>query len=113
MNDTTVLFSNESGGTVAFDLDALDVGAGETIDLMAGGAYASGTTPIEVTVSLTMSCPNDVNGDAVVDLADLATLLANFGVSNGATHEMGDLNADGGVDLSDLAALLSAFGTQC
>jgi hypothetical protein len=53
-------------------------------------------------------------GDCDVDLADLATLLANFGATGGATREQGDLEgADGDVDLSDLALLLSAYGADC
>ncbi|MFN0136776.1 MAG: dockerin type I domain-containing protein [Phycisphaerae bacterium] len=58
-------------------------------------------------------CPGDVNGDRVVDLTDLATLLANFGTAEGATREQGDLDADGDVDLVDLATLLANFGTSC
>ncbi len=59
------------------------------------------------------ACPGDVNGDDVVNLTDLATLLANFGTTSGAVREDGDLNGDGDVDLSDLAELLSLFGTDC
>jgi hypothetical protein len=58
-------------------------------------------------------CPGDVDGDGDVDLSDLATLLANFGVSGGATPEQGDLDGDEDVDLSDLAALLANFGATC
>ena len=54
--------------------------------------------------------PGDVDGDGDVDLSDLATLLANFGVASGATRSMGDLDGDGDVDLSDLATLLANFG---
>lgn len=58
-------------------------------------------------------CPGDVDGDDQVDLADLTTLLAHFGVSEGATLDDGDLDADGDVDLADLAALLASFGQVC
>lgn len=58
------------------------------------------------------SCVGDLNGDGVVDLADLATLLAHFG-AGGATGADGDLDGDQDVDLADLAQLLSAFGTTC
>jgi Dockerin type I domain len=59
------------------------------------------------------NCPGDVNGDNIVNLTDLATLLTNFGTPSGATREMGDLDADGDVDLTDLATLLTNFGTTC
>lgn len=41
----------------------------------------------------------DLNGDGVIDLADLAVLMANFGTSTGAA---GDLNQDRKVDDADL-----------
>lgn len=58
-------------------------------------------------------CPGDVNGDSTVNLTDLATLLAHFGLPSSATYAEGDLDSDGDVDLSDLTALLANFGTTC
>jgi DNA-binding beta-propeller fold protein YncE len=55
----------------------------------------------------------DVNNDHVVDVADLAILLSNFGTLSGATRENGDLDGDGDVELGDLTILLSAFGASC
>lgn len=55
----------------------------------------------------------DLNGDRIVDLTDLATLLSNFGLDGGATLEQGDLNGDGRVELDDLTILLSSFGVTC
>jgi hypothetical protein len=57
-------------------------------------------------------CPGDLDGDDDVDLADLAQLLAHYGMT-GMTYEDGDLDADGDVDLSDLSALLAVYGTTC
>lgn len=54
----------------------------------------------------------DVNCDCVVNLNDLAAMLANFGAT-GATWAQGDINGDGTVNLSDLALLLSVFGVTC
>lgn len=48
--------------------------------------------------------PADLNGDGVVNAADLATLLANWG-----TPGPGDLNGDGTVGPADLASLLAAW----
>lgn len=58
-------------------------------------------------------CPGDINGDGLVDLNDLTTLLAHFGMPFGATLADGDLDADGDVDLGDLTTMLSNFGTVC
>jgi len=51
------------------------------------------------------SCPADLNGDGVVDGADLGALLSAWGGDGPA-----DLNGDGVVDGADLGALLSAWG---
>ena len=58
-------------------------------------------------------CPGDLDGSGQIDLADLATLLANFGTASGATPEQGDMDGDGAVDLSDLSAFLARFGAPC
>lgn len=57
-------------------------------------------------------CPGDTNGDHITDLADLTTLLGNFG-SAGASWAQGDFTYDGNVDLGDLTTLLSHFGETC
>lgn len=57
--------------------------------------------------------PSDVNGDGAVNLTDLSTLLAHYGIPAGMTHAMGDLDGDGDVDLTDLSKLLSQFGLNC
>lgn len=58
-------------------------------------------------------CFGDLDGDNDIDLADLAQLLASYGMTSGAVYENGDLDEDGDVDLSDLAALLGVYGTTC
>jgi len=50
-------------------------------------------------------CPGNLNGDQVVDGADLAVLLGQWGTSGNA-----DLNGDGTVNGADLALLLGAWG---
>lgn len=58
-------------------------------------------------------CEADLNGDNQVNIADLALLLSNFGMTSGAEYEDGDLDGNGSVDIADLALLLSRFGTFC
>lgn len=60
-------------------------------------------------------CTGDVNGDGLVDLADLSRLLTAFGASQGSPDydPAADFNADGVVDLTDLSTLLVVFGTEC
>ena len=64
-------------------------------------------------VEETGPCLGDLDGDLDIDLSDLATLLANYGVTSGAVYEDGDIDEDGDVDLSDLASLLAVYGTSC
>lgn len=55
-------------------------------------------------------CAGDLDGDADVDIGDLALLLSNFGSTAGGA---GDLDGDGDVDITDLSMLLSRFGVSC
>lgn len=55
------------------------------------------------------ACSADLNGDGVVDGADLASLLAAWGSSNSPA----DLNGDGIVDGADLATMLSLWNSTC
>lgn len=57
------------------------------------------------------ACYGDLDGDHDVDIADLATMLSNYGV--GTTLGEGDLDSDGDVDIVDLSSLLSVYGTPC
>jgi hypothetical protein len=55
--------------------------------------------------------PGDTNGDGLINLTDLTSLLSNFGKSGtGIGRVQGDLNGDSSVNLSDLTELLSNFG---
>lgn len=58
-------------------------------------------------------CTGDADGSGWVDMADLATLLANFGRQGNATPNQGDLNYDRSVNLADLSLLLPRFGGEC
>lgn len=58
-------------------------------------------------------CRADISWDGLVNLQDLAILLAHFGTATEAGPEDGDLDDDGDVDLGDLAQVLAKFGTTC
>lgn len=55
-----------------------------------------------------VGCPGDLNGDGVVDVADLGAVLQAYGL-----HAGGDLDGDGDTDLSDLALVLTYYGQAC
>jgi len=74
---------------------------------MAGGGFllTGGFWPGAMPPSAATPCPADLNGDGVVDGADLGILLSAWGGSG-----VGDLNGDGVVDGADLGGLLSEWG---
>ncbi len=53
------------------------------------------------------TCPPDLNGDGLVNAADLALLLGAWGPNPG---HPADFNSDGSVNAADLALLLGAWG---
>lgn len=56
-------------------------------------------------------CPEDIDGDGIVAINDLLTLLSNFGCTgNGCA---GDIDGDGSTTVNDILALLSSFGGNC
>ncbi len=58
-----------------------------------------------------VECP-DLDGDGMVGLSDLATLLSNFGQTPATAFE-GDIDGNDAIDISDLAELLASFGATC
>lgn len=57
-------------------------------------------------------CAGDADYNGVVDIGDLAIVLANFNMTV-APAEDGDLSGDGIVDSTDLGEVLAHFGRQC
>jgi hypothetical protein len=55
------------------------------------------------------ACPADLNGDALVNAADLAALLAGWGSCGKGACPV-DLNGDGAVNAADLSVLLASWG---
>ena len=96
------------------------VGAKVTFTPQSGATYliGIGSNPIEESIygqgvgAFVLSqgdsggdpCPADLNGDGVVDSADLGSLLSAWGTAGG------DTNGDGTTDSADLGDLLSAWG---
>ncbi len=58
-------------------------------------------------------CVGDMNGDDVVNTADLGLLLAVFGQMNPPAVPLADINGDGVVNTADLGLFLNEFGTDC
>ena len=87
------------GGAIGVDGQCLLVGAGDDDD---GGLDAGAVYFFDL-------CLPDINGDGVVDTADLGALIGAFGSADAAS----DLYDDGIVDTADLGALIAAFGSAC
>ncbi len=106
-------------------VDANGFGGDETLNgvvLPAAGTYYMRVRPIDnagvaqiydlagtVTVNENMQveCIADLNGDMIVDTADLGILIGIFGT----TSPLADLNNDNIVDTADLGILIGVFGT--
>ncbi len=59
------------------------------------------------------ACPEDINGDGVINVLDLIDLLLCFGLPALPGCGSEDVNGDGTVNVLDLIDLLLAFGTTC
>lgn len=55
-------------------------------------------------------CPEDVNNDGVVTVADILMLLGNFGCVSDCSV---DVNGDDATNVQDILLLLAAFGNEC
>ena len=55
-------------------------------------------------------CPEDVNEDGSISVADVLAVLSEFGCTSSCTM---DVNGDNNVNVSDILTLLAAFGEDC
>ena len=56
------------------------------------------------------ACPEDLNNDGLISVADILALLADFGCTSNCDA---DLNGDGATNVNDILQILAAFGGQC
>ena len=54
--------------------------------------------------------PGDASRDGTVNFNDLVTLAQHYGITSGATWDMGDFNGDGQVNFADLTLLAQHYG---
>jgi hypothetical protein len=88
----------------------LQVSAGTTVLIRVaptpnglGSNFVSGA----LLVDFDMNCIGDLNGDQVVNVADVLSLIADWGVCEGCAS---DFNGDGKVAVDDLLVLIGAWG---
>lgn len=65
--------------------------------------------------SIVPGCPEDLDGDGSIGIADLAALLGVYGTCSGDPDydAAADFNNDGCIGLEDLAQLLAVYGQPC
>ena len=78
-------------------------GTGEGIDNNCNGV-------IDADEALPNLCPEDLNNDGLISVADILALLADFGCTSECDA---DLNGDGATNVNDILQILAAFGGQC
>ena len=77
---------------------AEDTGDGSVVEAALDGLRIS-------TVVCDAPCPEDVNGDAMVNVSDLLAVIAAWGGSGS-----GDVDGDGYVGVGDILAIIAAWG---
>jgi hypothetical protein len=87
-------------GTYRLSVSFSDGGSGS------GCSGGSGTFDVQLLVPA-FACRADLDGNGVVEAADIGSLLVSFGACQGCAA---DLDGTGEVDGGDLAEVLLAFG---
>jgi hypothetical protein len=84
-----------------------------TLDCNIQYRAADGTNPqaVDLTLVFPNNCPEDINGDGLVAVDDILTLLSSFGCTG--PNCVGDLDGDDVVGVNDILSVLSAFSTSC
>jgi len=66
--------------------------------------------PVTPTPPLAVVCRADLNGDKVINLADIVVVMGKWGASCSCPE---DLSGDGIVNLTDLSVVLSGWSVKC
>ena len=69
--------------------------------------YPLTSVALRTVLEIDVPCPGDVNGDGIVDGADLAAILGAWGKCTDCPE---DVDGNGIVDGADLAAILGSWG---
>ncbi|MCA9244311.1 MAG: hypothetical protein KDA32_10175 [Phycisphaerales bacterium] len=117
---------NETGASVASRLvDAINNAAIQNVvaffdppsevRVAGAGRVALVATDPGIILHACAYCPGDLDGNLVVDLADLALMLSVFGVdaANPSYVFDADIDTNARIELDDLAGLLAVFGASC
>ncbi len=91
------------GAAVALDAETILVGARADDDY----GNASGSAYLFDAAGTPGKCPWDLDGNALVGVSDLLSLLASWGPCNGCPA---DFDENGAVGVSDFLALLANWG---
>jgi hypothetical protein len=78
---------------------------------MATDGCANSALAVQVITVVLPPCPEDINGDGIVDIQDFIQLNSAFGSSCDDCPE--DINRDGVVDITDFIQFNSAYGELC
>ena len=72
--------------------------------------YDPSATVDDGSCSYPNDCPEDLNNDGQISVADILLLLSDFGCSSDCDA---DLNDDGATNVNDILQILAAFGQEC
>jgi hypothetical protein len=114
---TAVLVSGPAHGELSFAVDGsfiytpdLDFVGLDTVTYRAtDGAFSSNVATVTIDVKPQSAVTGDLNADGNIDRGDLAILIANYGMTEGAAAADGDLDGDGQIGVRDAVALRNAF----
>ena len=100
-----MLLAGRSGGTWAGA-----TGIVSSVAAASGGMRTVGYSATETGTTIAYAAPGDIDLDGVVDLVDMAGLLADgdYSTGGGATWSLGDFNYDGSFDLLDISEFITA-----
>jgi triacylglycerol esterase/lipase EstA (alpha/beta hydrolase family) len=125
-NDFTVAPSSsfpiimEAGGATSFSVALVNATLGShtaIIKLAASGNQSVVTSSFTTANVVAAVKPGDLNGDGIVNCADMAMVKASFGKGTGQVgfDTMADVNKDGVVDIRDLSYVsrLLSIGVKC